>query len=312
MDFSVSEIFILILIRGENMRVYIWGCGDYGKRILSNLIMIDDIDILGYIDNNQDMWGKKIKMFQVFPPDSLKTADFDKIFIAVNNPFHIRKIKRIIEEKYNFPKENVVDIFADYRYLDLIRDQRINFIIDYSKWIYKNNINGNVAECGVFRGDSAKFLNRCFFDRKLYLCDTFEGFDEKDLKEEKSHRDEYFQKSRFSDKNFFASTSIDDVMKKMIFKDNIIVKKGYFPDSMKNEEDIFSFVNLDMDLYVPMLEGLKYFWKKMSKGGCILLHDYFSEDFSRVEQAVKDFEIQEGIRLTKIPIGDGCSLAIIK
>lgn len=47
--------------------------------------------------------------------------------------------------------------------------------------IYKNNIKGNVAELGVFRGDFAKFINLSFPDRKLYLFDTFEGFDEKDI-----------------------------------------------------------------------------------------------------------------------------------
>jgi O-methyltransferase len=50
--------------------------------------------------------------------------------------------------------------------------------------IYANNIKGNVAELGVFRGDFAKFINMSFPDRKLYLFDTFEGFDKKDIEVE--------------------------------------------------------------------------------------------------------------------------------
>ena len=94
-------------------------------------------------------------------------------------------------------------------------------------------------------------------------------------------------------------------------KKQIVIKKGYFPSTMINVDEQFAFVNLDMDLYIPMLEGLKYFWSKMSPGGCILLHDYFSKDFERVQDAVRDFEKTIGKSVVKLPIGDDCSLAII-
>lgn len=97
----------------------------------------------------------------------------------------------------------------------------------------------------------------------------------------------------------------------MPFVDNVIIKQGYFPQTMEDIDEKFAFVNLDMDLYVPMIEGLRYFYGKMSKGGCILLHDYFSKDFERVADAVRDFEIESGKELIKTPIGDECSLAII-
>jgi O-methyltransferase len=57
--------------------------------------------------------------------------------------------------------------------------------------IYANNIEGNVAELGVFRGDFAKFINISFPDRKLYLFDTFEGFDEKDIEAEYIKKQSY-------------------------------------------------------------------------------------------------------------------------
>ena len=47
--------------------------------------------------------------------------------------------------------------------------------------IKRNKVNGNVAELGVYKGDFAKRLNQLFPDKKLYLFDTFEGFDEKDI-----------------------------------------------------------------------------------------------------------------------------------
>ena len=35
---------------------------------------------------------------------------------------------------------------------------------------------------GVFRGEFASKINKCFPNSKLYLFDTFEGFDERDVK----------------------------------------------------------------------------------------------------------------------------------
>jgi len=50
--------------------------------------------------------------------------------------------------------------------------------------IYDKNILGSVAELGVYRGDFAKNINKAFLDRELYLFDTFEGFDERDIETE--------------------------------------------------------------------------------------------------------------------------------
>jgi hypothetical protein len=61
-----------------------------------------------------------------------------------------------------------------------------------------------------------------------------------------------------------------------------------------------------------MFEALKFFFDKMSPGGIILLHDYFVPDLPGVKKAVGDFEELLGTSVPKMPIGDGCTLAIIK
>ena len=55
------------------------------------------------------------------------------------------------------------------------------------KEIYKRKLDGAVAEVGVYRGEFAQYMNQAFPDRKLYLFDTFDGFDaEEALKELRS------------------------------------------------------------------------------------------------------------------------------
>lgn len=292
------------------MKIVVWGCGDYGHRILPNLLSMKDIEIVAYIDRNPELDGKYLSMFPIYSPEKIGEIDFERVLVAINNPIHFHDIKAQLLVK-GYEENQIVDIFSHQEYFDLLKDQRIRFIEGYSKWIYEQNINGAVAECGVFRGDSAKYLNMFFSDRKLYLCDTYEGFDIDDLQDEKENNRGSFQESRFLDKFFFAGTSVELVMSKMPNKKQIVIKKGYFPSTMINIDEQFAFVNLDMDLYIPMLEGLKYFWSKMSPGGCILLHDYFSKDFERVQDAVRDFEKTIGKSVVKLPIGDDCSLAII-
>ena len=200
-------------------------------------------------------------------------------------------------EQPEYSAENrIVDVSSDNRYLELFMDARFSWIRDYARWIYDNNICGSVAECGVFRGDSAKFINKFFFDRKLYLCDTFEGFAEEDLHYELEQNNRNFNASRFSSKQFFAETSVEKVMQKMTYPENVVIKQGYFPDCAKDINDKFCFVNLDMDLHVPMLNGIRFFWDKLEDGCCILLHDYFSEEFAGVKRAVDRFEQERKIK----------------
>ncbi|MDR3334041.1 MAG: TylF/MycF family methyltransferase [Treponema sp.] len=59
--------------------------------------------------------------------------------------------------------------------IDHVRHSSLRLITEE---IRERNIEGAVAELGVFKGDFAKRLNIAFPDRKLYLFDTFDGFDE--------------------------------------------------------------------------------------------------------------------------------------
>lgn len=110
------------------------------------------------------------------------------------------------------------------------------------------------------------------------------------------------------------TTSEDIVLNKMPYKDKVKIFKGYFPETVTDEvlNQKYIFVNLDMDLYKPTLEGLRIFWDRMVDGGVILIHDYFSEAFPNVRQAIHDFENEINTKIHKIPIGDKLSIALVK
>jgi len=58
---------------------------------------------------------------------------------------------------------------------------------------------------------------------------------------------------------------------------NVYFYKGLFPVTAKHVKDKkFSFANFDVDTYESTLDCLKFFYKKMNKGGIIMSHDYIT------------------------------------
>lgn len=182
---------------------------------------------------------------------------------------------------------------------DYIRLSSLELIADE---IYSNNVSGSVCELGVYQGDFAKYINLAFKDRKLYLFDTFKGFDSKDIQIELKNKYSTVEEN-------FSDTHMDLVLKKMKYPQNCVIKKGYFPESAAKLEDEFAFVNIDVDLYNPTYEGLKYFYPRLSKKGYIFVHDYNNDMYMGVKQAVKQFCKENDI--TFFPLSDCCGSAII-
>lgn len=131
--------------------------------------------------------------------------------------------------------------------------------------IKENNINGELAELGVYRGDFSKYMNEEFPCKKLYLFDTFCGFDNKDIDVDLTN--DFSKKQWFEEVDNFMNTSEKLVLKKMKYPDNCVLRKGYFPDTIPEEEISYCLVSIDCDLYMPALEGLRYFYPRINEGG---------------------------------------------
>lgn len=297
---------------GENKlrkKVIIWGCGTMGKQVLRALYDNYNMEVIAYTDSRFELFHD-VYSIPVIEPYKIIHEDYDYVLVAVSSFASIKEIEKILMD-IGVPEEKIESMVLNPLYFDAFMDQRMFWIRDFSKLCYEKELDGNVAECGVFRGDSAKFINKFFYDKTLYLFDTFEGFKKTDIEYEMRMQEPSYINGRFTNKEVFTNTDIELMMGKMLFPENIKIHKGHFPETAKEIKDQFCFVNLDMDLYMPMLEGLRFFWSKMVNGGCILLHDYFHPELPGVKKAVDEFEKELGITLYKVPVGDGCSVAII-
>ncbi len=181
---------------------------------------------------------------------------------------------------------------------DYVRFRAFELCIDE---ILRCEVKGSVAELGVYKGDSASKLNQLLPNKTLYLFDTFEGFDKRDLTVESE---------KFATKeDDFSDTSIDFVKRKMKYPDMCVFVKGYFPESVVDIVDTFAFVSLDADLYEPTKNGLEYFYDRLEKNGYIFIHDFNNELYKGVQTAVLEF--CENRNIGYVPIPDICGSVII-
>lgn len=145
----------------------------------------------------------------------------------------------------------------------------------------ERGIEGDFAELGVWRGNTAAVLAHYAKGRRVYMFDTFEGFDRRDLVGVDAS-----QEPRFSD------TSLD------LVRENVWDSfgacryvKGYFPDSI-GEEHIrarYAVVSLDCDLQEPMAAALDFFYPRLNQGGIMFIHDYGNSFWPGIRLAVGAF-----------------------
>lgn len=218
----------------------------------------------------------------------------------VKNRYHVVRDLDISEGELCFKNWNRIQ--NNYSENDWVRIKTFELVV---KEIKKRKIEGAVAELGVFRGEFAQYINYAFPDDKLYLFDTFEGFNANEaLNEIKSGNcTEAFVEA-------YKNTTISEVLKKMTRLDNIIIKQGMFPDSLGDLEDTFKFVSIDLDFENSIYEGLEYFYPRLVHGGYIFIHDYNS-CLLGVERAVDKFEKKLGINLSKFPVSDANGTIVI-
>lgn len=149
-------------------------------------------------------------------------------------------------------------------------------------------LNGDVAECGCWRGLSAyqcatRLKNRNF-KGTFYLFDSFEG-----LSDFKAEDISLFQNNDKKRKKEFACG--DNIVKNNLKEfDFIQYKKGWIPEKFHEVADNkFIFVHIDVDMYQPILDSVKFFYERMLPGGIIVFDDYGYNYFPGAKKSVDEF-----------------------
>lgn len=175
----------------------------------------------------------------------------------------------------------------------------------YTLWLNVNqvlsdDVPGDLVELGVYKGNSAGILAAFArrHGRHVFLFDTFEGFDKRDL-----HGVDSEQSIQFKD------TSVAGVQK-LVGTEGITYVQGFFPDSARQivMPETIAVAHIDCDLYEPMKAGLEWFYPRLAPGGMMLLHDYSSGKWPGVTRAIDEFFSNLPERPMLVPDKSGTAL----
>lgn len=171
-----------------------------------------------------------------------------------------------------------------------------------SKLIYQlkifeqtQNVKGDIAEFGVFKGNSLirLIIFREIFTKKknIYAFDSFSEFKiPKSIIQNDKKKLRQFLKEAGKKSVNYNSIKKSLIQRKLNKKVNLI--KGDILETLnqflkKNKNKKFSFINLDVDLYHVTNFILEKIWKNVNKGGVILFDDYKS--FPGATKAINQF-----------------------
>jgi hypothetical protein len=167
--------------------------------------------------------------------------------------------------------------------------------------LQREGIEGDFAELGVWKGNSAAILAEfpAKTGKKLFLFDTFSGFDQRDL----VGTDENHE-------HLFADTSVDYVRETVGHHDITTYLQGFFPDTITDEvrAQTFALAHIDCDLYEPMKAALDFFYPRMTRGGMLILHDYSSGSWTGATRAIDEFSKASGEFISIWPDKSGTAM----
>lgn len=275
-------------------KIVIFGAGNTGIRAYEQNCATSQI--VAFFDNDEAKWGGQIKGIPIERPTEENFRNYVYDYVLIASVFGKREIEQQLLG-FSVDKDRI-------QYMKPEPDVLSFFLKNLAEEFRAEQVAGAIAEVGVFQGASAEKMNRFFPDRKLHLFDTFEGFTAEDVKVDIEKSFSNARKAQYSD------TSVNMVLERMENPENVIIHKGYFPDTAVGITEKFCFVRLDIDLYVPTVSALEFFHPLMVPGGCILIHDYFGDAYKGIRAAVAEY-LTNHPEISKVPIGDRWSIALV-
>jgi len=178
-------------------------------------------------------------------------------------------------------------VCAEVQPFTMTSRERIVSLIRALEYITANSIEGDIIECGVWKGGSSMSIvkalqNKNINNRELYLYDTFEGMTEPELVDKSF--DEIDAKSMLKNEDkktsiIWAYSELEEVKNNLFStgypKEKIHFIKGKVEDTLPlNMHKKIAILRLDTDWYSSTKVELELLFPKLAKGGILIIDDY--------------------------------------
>jgi hypothetical protein len=141
-----------------------------------------------------------------------------------------------------------------------------------------SSVEGDIVECGVWRGGFSIFLSYVFLEKNIWVCDSYEGFqpllNAKHQYDKERHTPQYTHNSvgplgisLEEVQNHFRIYGLGD-------EERIKFLKGFVKDTLPTSGiEKISLLRIDVDAYSATLETLEELYNKVQPGGYIVFDD---------------------------------------
>lgn len=243
--------------------------------------------IIGRLGNGE--FGEKWIRTGEFPSEK----QIDQI---VSSPIDNQRL-----EGLDWPKDAITMI-------GLKRMDNLHKMLDY---IRENNIDGDLIETGVWKGGATIFMklycNVYGLNKKVFVCDSFAGLPIPSGKFQQDNGDNHymFKELKISieevQNNFRQFNCIDD---------NVIFIKGFFKDTLPNNNQIkkLSLLRMDGDMYESTYDVFYSCYDKLIDKGVCIIDDYC---LNGARECTHDFRRDKNID-DPMNVVDNCGVYWIK
>jgi O-methyltransferase len=179
----------------------------------------------------------------------------------------------------------------------MVGRKRLDNIENCLATIKKDNVPGDVAETGAWRGGASIFMKGCLTawdmrGRIVWVADSFEGMPVPTLPEDAGHD---FSVTKVP----ILAISLEEVQENFrrydLLDDDVKFLKGWFRDTLHVAPiRELALLRLDGDLYESTMDALKALYDKVAPGGFVIVDDF--NDFEPCRRAVLEFRDQHGIK----------------
>lgn len=205
-----------------------------------------------------------------------------------------------------------IKICAEYSMTTL---ERLFVLYNLSKYIEDSKIDGDLVECGVWKGGSAGVMADVALKigkakRTIWLYDSYEGLPE-------PTKDDGSTAIKFSNNKsegklesigecYAQEDYVLELMKKINYpNDKIKIIKGWFQDTVpKIKPEKIAILRLDGDWYESTKICITELYDKVVKGGIIVIDDY--GDWEGCKKAIDEFFLLKNISPFLHHVDKGC------
>lgn len=159
----------------------------------------------------------------------------------------------------------------------LVSEDRCSVLASLAKQALQ--LDGEIWECGVYKGGTAMLLAECLsgVSRTLRLFDTFEGMPETDPEQDLHKAGD------------FSDTSLDAVQSR-VRGDFVRFHKGLIPATFTGlESSRIAFAHVDVDIHSAILACCEFIFPRLGVGGFMVFDDYGFPSCPGARRAVDEF-----------------------